>query len=52
MITFQILNPVINHFDLFLDHRHSLGEVVVFSDLSGQLVHFRFWNQGEGCCKN
>ena len=42
MITFQVLDPVVDHFDLFLHNRHTLCEVVVFSDLSGQLVHFRF----------
>ena len=41
MITFQILDPVVNHLDLLLDNRHTLCEVVVFSDLSGQLVHLR-----------
>ena len=42
MITFQILDPVVDHFDLFLHNRHTLCEVVVFSDLSGQLVNLGF----------
>lgn len=42
MITFKIFDPMVNHFNLFLDNRHSLSEVVVFPDLSGQLVNLRF----------
>ena len=34
----QILNPVIDYLDLFLDHRHPLSEAVVLPHLAGQLV--------------
>ena len=38
MITLQISDPVVNHFDLFLHHRHAPCEVVMLSDLSGQFL--------------
>lgn len=39
MITFQVFDPVVNHFDLLFHDRHSSCEVVVFPDLSGQVLH-------------
>lgn len=36
--SFEILNSVIGNLDLFLDHRHSFGEVVMLMNLSGQLL--------------
>lgn len=42
MVFFQVLNAVIDDLDLFLDHGHTLGKIVVFPYLTGKLVHFRF----------
>ena len=42
MITFQIIESVVNHLDLFLHNRHSPCEVVVFSDFLGQQIYFGF----------
>ena len=39
VIAFQILDPMVDHLDLLLNNRHSLCEVVVFSDFSGQVLH-------------
>ena len=41
MKTFQVFDSVIDHLDLFLDYRHTPGEVVVLPDFPGQLVHLR-----------
>lgn len=38
MIALQVVNPMVCHFDLLLDHRHALGEVVVGAHLAGQFV--------------
>ena len=44
MITFQIIDPVVDHFDLLFHNRHTLCEVVVFSDFSGQSIYLGFHN--------
>ena len=38
MLTLQIVDSVVNHFDLFLDHRHSPCKFVVGSDLISNFV--------------
>ena len=37
---FQVCKPVIDHFDLLLYHRHTLGKVIVLSYLPGQFLDF------------
>jgi hypothetical protein len=38
---FKIINAVIDNFDLFLYHRHSLREFVMLPDFIGQGLQFR-----------
>ena len=37
---FQISQSVVNHLNLFFDHRHTLGETVMKPHFSGQFVDF------------
>ena len=38
MIIFEVVEPVIYHFDLFLNDRHTLSKIVMSSYLSGKLL--------------
>ena len=38
---FQIRDPVVDDFDLLLQHRHTPGEIVVLSHFAGQLLQLR-----------
>ena len=38
---FQIRDPVVDDFDLLLQHRHPPGEIVVLSHFAGQLIQLR-----------
>ena len=44
MKALQIFDPVIDHPDLFLHHRHTPGKAVMLPDFPGQLFHLRFHN--------
>ena len=40
----QIADPVVNHLDLFLYHRHPFCKAVMLSDFTGQFFHLSFHN--------
>ena len=45
MKTFQIVDPMIDYLNLFLNHRHATGEVVVFPDFPGQCFHLGLYHR-------
>ena len=45
MKTLKILDPVIDHLDLLLHHRHPSGKVVVLPDFPGKFLHFGLHNR-------
>nr|DAH29892.1 MAG TPA: hypothetical protein [Caudoviricetes sp.] len=36
---FKVCNPVVCNLDLFFQHRHALGKVIVFAHFAGQLLN-------------